>query len=298
MRVHPVRFVLAALMVAVAALPGQAQDVNVKDKEAIAKNADGFVAAFHKGDAKGIAAFWAPEGDYTDLTGRHLQGRDAIQKAFTQLFADNKGLKVRIESESLRFVTPEVAIEDGMTAVIPTDGGPPTRAKYSIVHVKKEGKWLLGSVRDTPYSPPTQYPHLRELEWLVGDWADANDKGAVARAAYSWAKDQNFLLMTFTTTFKNISIGGGTQWIGYDAAAKQIRSWTFELNGGFGAGTWTKDGKKWTIKTVATTADGTKVTLTTVLTPTDADTYTLQVKGLTVGDRSLPDSEIKMKRVK
>lgn len=44
-----------------------AQDKDhAQDKEAIAKNAEGFLEAFHKGDAKGVASFWAKDGDYTD----------------------------------------------------------------------------------------------------------------------------------------------------------------------------------------------------------------------------------------
>ena len=110
---------------------------------AIQKNAEAFVEAFHRGDAQALAAFWAPDGVYTDLAGRQLKGREAIAKAFTGLFAANKGLKVQIESLALRFVSPDVAIEEGTTAVFPPDGGPPSRARYTNVHVKKDGQWLL-----------------------------------------------------------------------------------------------------------------------------------------------------------
>src|SRR5437763_17088492 len=86
-----------------------------KDQEAIAKSAEAFVEAFHKGDAKALAAFWTADGDYTDQRGRHLKGQEAIEKAFKAFFTENKGLKLRINSDSLRFATPEVAIEDGTT---------------------------------------------------------------------------------------------------------------------------------------------------------------------------------------
>lgn len=290
---------LAALAFGLSAGPGEAQQPDAKDKAEIGKRQDAFVEAFHKGDAKAVAAFWAEDGDYTDVTGKHHKGRAAIEKAFAGLFAENKGLKVRVDSDSLRFVTPDVALEEGTTSVIPADGGPPSRAKYAIVHVKKDGKWLLNTVRDAIYTPPSNYEHLRDLEWLVGNWADANSKGAVARVDYAWAKDQNYLLSTFATTFKNIYVGGGTQWIGYDPATKQVRSWTFELNGGFGEGAWSRDGKAWTVKTTATDRDGAKVTLTTVITPVDADTLTWQVKDLTVGGKAQPAvPAITMKRVK
>src|SRR4051812_9528723 len=97
------------------AQPGRSDS---KDKAAVAKNAEAFVEAFQKADAKALAAYWTPDGDFTDQEGKHLKGREAIEKAFAALFAENKGLKLHIHSQSLRFVTPSVAIEDGVTAVI------------------------------------------------------------------------------------------------------------------------------------------------------------------------------------
>ena len=272
---------------------------NPKEEAAILKNAEAFVEAFHKGDAKAIAAFWTPDGDYTDQTGRHLKGREAIEKAFAGFFAENKGLKVRIDIESLRFVTPEVALEDGVTSVIPPDGGPPSRARYTIVHVKKEGKWQLSSVRDAAYAPPSNHEHLSALEWLIGDWASESEKGEVARAAFSWSENQNFMLSSFTTTFKNISIGGGTEWIGWDPLEKKVRSWTFETGGGFGEATWTQDGDKWVSKSKAVLREGKKLTATHVLTRLDAETMTWEAHDRTEDGKSLPDVKpIKLKRQK
>src|SRR5262249_31107239 len=209
------------------------------------KQAGSVVETFHKGDAKALAAFWAPDGDYTSQTGKQIKGREAIEKAFQEFFAENKGLKLRIDIMSLRFVTPDVAIEDGTSAVIPPDGAPPSRSRYTNVHVKKDGKWLLSSVRDAPFSPPTNHEVLTRLEWAIGDWAQESDKGETARVSFTWTPSQSFIVSSFTTTFKNLAIGGGTQWIGYDPTTKAIRSWTFEDSGGFGEGTWKRDGDKW-----------------------------------------------------
>ena len=84
---------------------------------AITKAAEAFVEAFQKGDAKAVAASWAEDGDYVDLTGRHLQGRPAIENAFKDFFTENKGLKLRIDVNSVHFVTPDIAIEDGITSI-------------------------------------------------------------------------------------------------------------------------------------------------------------------------------------
>src|SRR5262249_36366682 len=230
---EPIAGALGAL-VASTPLPGLAQQgkSDSKDKAALAKNAEAFIEAFQKGDAKAVAALWTVDGDYTDQAGKQLKGRDAIEKAFQALFAEHEGAKLHIDSHSLRFATPDVAIEDGVTAVIPPDGGAPSRARYSIVHVKKEGQWLLSSVRDAPFIPPGNYEHLRALEFAVGDWASEGDKGAVQRLSVSWDDQQNFLHATFESTIRDDSVGTARQWIGWDPNAKQIRSWMFDVTGG------------------------------------------------------------------
>jgi uncharacterized protein (TIGR02246 family) len=299
------RFWLLALPALVCCLcarptPAQQGKGDPKDKEALAKNAEAFVEAFHRADAKALAAFWTPDGDYTDQTGRSFKGRDAIEKVFREFFAENKGLKLRIESDSLRFVTPDVAVEDGTTFVLSPDDAPPSRARYTIVHVKQDGKWLLSNVRDAPFSPPSHYENLRELEWAIGDWASEEGKGEVARFSFAWAEGQNFITGTFTTTFKNISVGGGTQWIGWDSAAKQVRSWVFDTGGGFSEGTWAREGAgKWNIATKAVLRDGKKAVATLVVTRIDPDTFSLQSRQRSVDGNSVPDTkEIKLKRVK
>src|SRR5262245_16141976 len=70
--------ILLAWLFGLAAGPTPAQQPkgDPNDQTAIAKKAEAFVEAFHKGDAKAVAAFWVVDGDYTDQAGRHLKGRD------------------------------------------------------------------------------------------------------------------------------------------------------------------------------------------------------------------------------
>jgi uncharacterized protein (TIGR02246 family) len=292
---------LPALLFSLTALPGWAgnRKGDSKEGDAIQKKAEAFIEAFHKGDAKAVAAFWTTDGDYTDQTGKHMKGREAIEKAFQDYFLEHKGLKLRINSDSLRFVTPDVAIEDGSTEVAGQDGGPPTRARYTIVHVKKEGNWYLSSVRDSIFIPPTNYEHLRQMEWLIGEWADEVEGVEVGRMAFTWSENQGFLVNTYSTTAKNITLSSGTQWIGWDPSANRYRSWTFDSMGGFGEGSWSKDGNKWIIKSTAVLQDGRKMAATNIVTRIDADTISWQGKDRTIDGRPIPDmKEVKMKRLK
>jgi uncharacterized protein (TIGR02246 family) len=291
---------LAALLCAVAA-SSRAEEIpdRAKEEAALLKNAEAFVEAFHKADAKALAAFWTTDGDYVDQKGHHLKGRPAIEKAFAGLFAEHKGLKLRIDIAALRFVSPEVAVEDGVTEVIPPDGGPPSRARYTIIHVKKDGKWQIGSVRDAAFAPPNNSEHLGRLEWLLGDWVEDGAGPELARASFSWSQNQNFMVSSFERTFKNVSLGAGTQWIGWDPTAKHIRSWSFDFDGGFGEGVWAQEGNKWVVKTTTTLRDGKKVTATNTVTKVDADSLTWQATQVSVDGKAMPDGKVvKMKRVK
>jgi uncharacterized protein (TIGR02246 family) len=272
---------------------------NAEDATAIQKLGEAFVEAFHKGDARAVAACWAPDGDFIDQTGRHVKGREAIEKSLAHAFAEDKGLKLRIDSESLRFVTPDVAVEDGITAAFPADGAPPSKARYTNVLVKKDGQWLLSSVRESPFVPPSNYRHLRGLAWAVGDWSGEAEEGGVEHLSVAWSDNQNFLTGKFSTTVKNVPVGSATHRIGWDPEAKRIRSWIFDESGAFGEGARSRDGNKWVVKTTTVLQDGKKGTATYILTPVDADTIALQAKDRTEDGNALPDTkEVKMKRVK
>jgi uncharacterized protein (TIGR02246 family) len=274
-----------------------AQDDNADAKAAIAKKAEAFIEAFHKGDAAALAAFWTPNGEYTDIAGKVIKGREAIEKIFQGLFAETKDLKMRIDSDSLRFVTPDVAIEKGTSSVFPPGGGPPSRANFTIVHVKKNGQWYLDSVRDSPFVAPANAEHLRGLDWVIGDWTGNTDTGEVERLGFDWTGNQNFIVASFTTAAKDVLVGDATVWIGWDPTAKNIRAWLFDSTGGIGDGAWTEEGSKWSLKMNVVLPDGKKATATYVLTRVDKDNLTLQAKDRSLDGKAEPDAkEVKLKR--
>ena len=276
-----------------------AEDPVAQQQAAITKKAQAFVEAFQKGDANAVAAFWATDGDYADVAGRLLKGRKAIADDFAQLFAENKGLKLRIDVLSVRFPTPDTAIEDGVSSVMSPDETVPNRARYTNIFVKKDGDWLLASVRESPYVPPSNYENLRSLEWIIGEWVEDTKDAHVGRAMFQWTPDQNFIIGTRAVGVKDVLLDNGSQRIGWDPAAKLIRSWNFESDGGFGQGAWKKDGDKWTVTFSSVLRSGSLTTATTVITRVDADTVTWQVKDQQVDGKAIPDMPVvKMKRAK
>jgi uncharacterized protein (TIGR02246 family) len=278
-------------------LPARAVDQEAGDKEAIFNNAKAFVDAFERGDAKALAAFWAQDGDYVDLAGRRLQGRPAIEDAFKEFFTENKGLKLRVDVNSVRFITQDTAIEDGVTSVIPPDGAPPNQARYTNVHVKRDGQWVLQSVRESPYTPPGNYEHLRGLEWAVGEWVDEGDGPEIAHASFEWSPDGNFLISTQDVTMKGTEVSHATEWIGWDPSTSQIRSWSFVADGAIGENSWSNEGDQWIIKTNAILPNGKKLAATNTITRNGPDELTWQSKDRTLDGKPLPDvGETKMKR--
>lgn len=268
-------------------------------RDEIVKTAEAFIEAFHKEDAKACAAFWTPDGDYTDMDGRVMKGRAAIEKDFAQVFAENDGLKVRIEIGSIRFPTPDTAIEDGVTSVMAANGGLPNRARYTNFLVKREGKWMLSSVRESAYVPPSNAEHLRPLEWMIGAWAQDAKDPHTGRVVFEWTPDRNFIMGSRAVAVDGAMLFSGTERIGWDGAGKFIRSWSFEADGGFAEGTWKAQGDNvWAVTTSTVLANGSLMTSTNIITRTDANTVTWQAKGLTLDGKPLPDSSVvTMKRV-
>ena len=258
-------------------------------QEEIAKIANSFVDAFQKGDAKAIAALWTPDADYIDDAGQVTQGREAIEKSFADLFAAQKGLKVRIDVASLRFPAENIAIEDGTNTVIAPDGSAPTQARYTNVMVKQDGKWLLTNVRECAITDSTPPANLQPIDWVIGDWIEKGDKLPLVHVSFAWGPARNFIISDRSVEYSDESQHNGVQWIGWDPATKGIRSWTFETDGGFGQSTWSQDGNTWTIQSDAEIADGSKVTSTTVITRNGADSLTAQIKNQTANGKPIPD---------
>lgn len=242
---------------------------------------------------------WTADATYVDQDGGEHQGRTAIEKMYEKAFADNKGAKLAIHVTSVKQVTPDVVLEDGITEVTPAGGGFPISARFSAVLVKKDGEWYLQRVHETEPQLPSNADHLESIEWLVGEWTGENEKGESAIATYDWAENNNFIVSTFATTLDGVPVVGGTQWIGWDAGDKQIRSWSFYSGGGFGEAVWNKDGNKWTLKVTATTAAGKKLTAINLVTKTDDDHMTWQVTKLAVEGELVADLKlVRLKRVK
>jgi hypothetical protein len=76
-----------------------------------------------------------------------------------------------------------------------------------------------------------------------------DDEEDRVQTSCQWTKNKNFIVRSFTVSVKDRIQMAGMQVIGWDAAAKRIRSWVFDSDGGFGEGVWQHKGNRWSIKT-------------------------------------------------
>ena len=266
-------------------------DRQAADEAAIRKAVESYVAAFNQGDAKALAAMWSPEAVYTNpLSGEQVVGREAIEKQFAAIFADAKGAKLEAKTDSIQFISPSVAVEHGTAKVI-TAEQTPEETEYTAIYVKRDAQWLLDRVTEEEVViTPSHYEQLKDLEWMIGSWVDQDDEATVVTQC-NWTRNNNFLVRAFTVQIRDRIDMAGMQIIGWDPATKQIRSWVFDSDGGFGQGTWKKKDNRWYIQQSGVLPDGRKSSSVNIITYVDDNTCTLQSVNRTVDDELLPNIE-------
>jgi uncharacterized protein (TIGR02246 family) len=267
------------------------------DENAIRATADEFVKAFNAADVKAIGALWAPDAEYTDESGESFVGRAAIEQIYADLFKQHLGAMMTVKIESIRLLGPDVALEKGVARVESPGGLADTAACYTVVHVKRNGKWIMVFGRDTPYIPATNEDYLKDLEWFIGDW-NPEAKEMPLRLHFEWMAQRNFIKNTYVVVKDGQSTLTGGQIIGWNPKLRRIVSWHFDAQGGFGEDVWTKDGSNWVMEATGVLRDGSESTSVNIVTPIDANSFTWQSIKRTLDGVSLPDTPpVKIVRV-
>jgi uncharacterized protein (TIGR02246 family) len=272
------------------------QESSESDLVTIRAQSQAFVAAFNKRDAKAIANMWTENGEYIDDVGRRFLGRDAIEKGYAQFFADGRKVTLRITIDSLRLLSKDAAIEDGRAAVDPPPAGVPGFSKYTVVHARVDGKWLMASVRDTHVETPSAYRNVADLDWLIGTWI-AEAHGHKTESVCRWIANKSFVQRTYTMTRADGMKSSGVQIIGFNAEDNHVQSWNFSPDGGHAVGVWIPREGGWRAQMRGVTGDGTVTASVNLLTRLDDNAYVWQSVERTAAGTSLPDSdEVIMKR--
>lgn len=267
------------------------------DEAAIRANVEQFEKAYNAHDAKAVAALFAVDGQIEDKDGDVTEGRDAIAEVFAGLFTQAPQKRIDVVVESIRFLGADLAVEVGTTKETPAPNEPPEYDRYTVLHVRRDGKWQMALARDEEGPTATAHEQLQPLAWLVGEWLD-DGGSAVVTSTCRWSEDGNFLLQEFKLKMNGQDAMNVTQRIGWDPAAKCIRSWVFDTAGGFGESVWTRDDDddSWLIRAKGTRPDGKTASATNRLTQTGPDGYLWESTDRVVGDEVQEPMHVKVVR--
>lgn len=142
------RFLLMLALVA----PAFAQQ---PDEAAVRDVVRRYVDAREARDAKAIAALFTADADQLVSSGVWRKGHDAVVRG-TLASSEATGGKRTIAVESVRFLSPEVAIADGRYEISGTNAGNTRRMWTSIICVRRPGGWRIAAIRNMLPAPPAR----------------------------------------------------------------------------------------------------------------------------------------------
>jgi uncharacterized protein (TIGR02246 family) len=121
----------------VAVVIGAEDNPQATEEAAIRKAVESYVVAFNQGNAQALAAMWSPEAVYTNpLSGVQVTGREAIEEQFAGVFVEAKGVKLEASTESIQFISPGVAVENGTATLLGAEMEP-ERSTYTAIITKE-----------------------------------------------------------------------------------------------------------------------------------------------------------------
>jgi uncharacterized protein (TIGR02246 family) len=137
-----------ALATLACATPALSQDAErAADEAAIRGVIQAFIDTREANDEAGLTALLTPDVDQRQTSGNMRSGRDAVvtgSLATTQTTGGRRTITV----DSLRFVSPDVAIADGRYDSIGRADGTDQRMLTSIVLRREAGGWMIAAIRN------------------------------------------------------------------------------------------------------------------------------------------------------
>jgi uncharacterized protein (TIGR02246 family) len=269
------------------AAPAQQAKIQPDSPEvaAVRKSAELFTKAFNDGDAKAVAAFWTPEGQYIESSGMKLEGRAAIEKAYAEFFKKMPKARVEVHIETIRLLGKNTALEDGTLKLYLPGEPEPGISRYSVLHIREDNNWLMATVHEWMVDP-TELITLKNVEWLIGQWT-AKTKGGELSLKFEWDEDKAYLRGRYVLKLQDKVAASGTQIVGKNPDGG-LRSWAFDASGSYGESVWHLDEGKWISEAIGTQSDGTDTGAVNVLIQLGPDAFSYQTIEQSTGGTQLP----------
>jgi ketosteroid isomerase-like protein len=268
------------------------------DIAAIRATASEYATAASSGNVDVMRRMWTPEADYIDASGQRSKARELLRREAaspSKVGTRSATAWSQAPSSTLRLVTPDVAIEDGAVDIgVSHDGGALT-GRFTAVWVKRDGRWLLDSLREAISQTATANDQLQSLSWLLGEWAGVVGDQAILVSA-DWSDAGSYIVRKFVVHGGGNQVVTGTERIGWDPVSGEIVSWTFDSQGGHSESRWKRDGEQWSVESTKVMSDGKKATSTSVYTPGDGTAFSWAVSRANVADERMPPVRIEFKR--
>jgi uncharacterized protein (TIGR02246 family) len=264
-------------------------------EEAVVRESEATVKAFNAGDAATLGGMFLETGELVDEAGNVHTGKTAITELFTGFFGKFPKATLEMLVDSARAVGDTLAVEEGQRRITTADGEI-AQVRYVALRSKQGDGWKIASYREFADDPlPTPREALQGAAWIVGDWVDESPEGRT-EITFRWSDDGNFLLGDYTMSAAGAGESKSTQRIGWDPVNGQVRSWTFDDDGGFTEGRWMRTDEGWAVFSEATMPDGTTGAATLLITVKDADHLIVRGTDRFVGDVEEPDFEMTIAR--
>jgi uncharacterized protein (TIGR02246 family) len=286
----------AGLFISNAALAQAIADAPTALDTAILAEADATVKAFNAADAAALAALFSPTGELVDENGNVYTGTQEITELFKAFFGKFPKATLEMEVTSTRPLGGDIAVEEGVRRITGNEGASAAQVRYIVVREKAGDRWPIVSYREFADDPaPTPHEILAGLEWLVGEWIDESPEGRTS-ISIRWSDDGNFLLGDYSVSVGGEVVSSSTQRIGWDPIEGNVRSWTFDSDGGFSEGEWLAGDDEWIVRSGATMPDGTRGSATMSVKLQDADHFVIESTDRVVGGVEEPDFKLVVAR--
>ena len=257
--------------------PGKPADV-----AAIRAASAAYAEALARGDADAVKAAWTADGDVVDGWGnRSLPQEIVVEKA-----AASRPAAARSETR-IRFLSADVAIEDGSFDVLLPGTRTEVEGWFSALWVRRDEGWKLAGVRESERPVVADADMLEDLDWLVGDWVLDVDEKAIeegdgrhdlpdaTRMSIRWDEGRAFLVRDVRVPLAANDASAGFvdvhNRIGWDPVVRRVRSWGFSSDGSRSEATLFRDGDSWVAVQTVFLPDGRQESTTNVYSPDGPD---------------------------
>jgi uncharacterized protein (TIGR02246 family) len=138
-------FLMVAACYALPAFGAQASSTPSRDEAAVREVVRRYVNAREHSDRKAIEALFTADADQHTTSGEWRRGREQVVTGALESSTRNPGSR-SISVESVRFITPDVAIADGPYLI---GSGGNVRRNWTTIVVKRETDgWRIAAIRN------------------------------------------------------------------------------------------------------------------------------------------------------